>query len=58
MGILFRNDKRSSERHPDYKGSVTVRGEEFWLSAWIKTGQSGAKFMSLALTAKSDQLRF
>jgi hypothetical protein len=24
-------------------------------SAWIKTGQNGAKFMSIALTAKSDQ---
>jgi hypothetical protein len=31
-----------------------VRGEEFWLSAWIKEGARG-KFMSLALTAKNDQ---
>jgi uncharacterized protein (DUF736 family) len=54
-GILFKNDKKTSERHPAYKGSVTVQGEEFWLSAWIKTGQNGAKFMSIALTAKSDQ---
>jgi uncharacterized protein (DUF736 family) len=54
-GSLFRNDKKSSDKHPDYKGSVIVRGEEFWLAAWIKTGQNGKKFMSLALTAKSDQ---
>jgi uncharacterized protein (DUF736 family) len=54
-GSLFRNDKKSSDKHPDYKGAVIVRGEEFWLAAWIKTGQNGKKFMSLALTAKSDQ---
>jgi hypothetical protein len=55
-GILFKNDKKTSERHPAYKGSVTVRGEEFWLSAWIKEGTRG-KFMSLALTSKNDQRR-
>jgi uncharacterized protein (DUF736 family) len=54
-GSLFRNDKKSSDKHPDYKGVVMVRGEEFWLAGWIKTGQNGKKFMSLALTAKSDQ---
>jgi uncharacterized protein (DUF736 family) len=54
-GSLFRNDKKSSDKHPDYKGAVIVRGEEFWLAAWVKTGQNCKKFMSLALTAKADQ---
>jgi hypothetical protein len=54
-GILFKNDKKTSERHPRLQRKRTVQGKEFWLSAWIKTGQNGPKFMSIALTAKSDQ---
>ena len=53
-GSLFKNDKKTDEKHPDYKGQAMVGGEEFWLSAWIKEGKSG-KFMSLALTPKEEQ---
>jgi hypothetical protein len=44
-GQLFKNDKKESDRHPDYKGSIMVGGVEHWLSAWIKTGAKN-KFMS------------
>jgi hypothetical protein len=52
-GSLFKNDKKTSEKHPDYKGSAMVGGEEFWLSAWIKEGKSG-KFMSISLQPKEE----
>jgi hypothetical protein len=53
-GVLFKNDRKDSENHPDYKGQVNVGGQEFWLSAWIKEGQKG-KFMSLSVTPKEEQ---
>jgi hypothetical protein len=53
-GVLFRNDKKETPKHPDYKGNITVDGTDYWLSAWIKEGKSG-KFMGLALSPKDEQ---
>lgn len=50
-GVLFKNDKKEKESHPDYRGSVNVGGAEYWLSSWIKSGAKG-KFMSLSVTPK------
>lgn len=51
QGSLFTNDKKKDEKHPDYKGSILIGGNEYWLSAWIKSGKKG-KFMSLSATPK------
>jgi hypothetical protein len=53
-GVLFKNDRKEKDTHPDYKGSCEVDGEEYWISAWIKEGRNG-KFMSLSFTEKEDQ---
>ncbi len=51
-GVLFKNDKEGGNPNwPDYKGSINIEGEEFWLSAWIKEGKKG-KFMSLSAKPK------
>jgi uncharacterized protein (DUF736 family) len=54
-GALFKNDKKTKESQPDYKGNINVDGTEYWISAWIKTSRAGQKFMSLALTPKDER---
>ncbi len=53
-GVLFKNDRKESAKHPDYQGNINVDGVEFWLSAWIKEGQKG-KFMSLSVKKKEQR---
>lgn len=53
-GVLFKNQRKESDKHPDYTGNINVDGTEFWLSAWIKDGAKG-KFMSLSIKPKDEQ---
>lgn len=55
-GTLFRNDRRETDKHPEYTGSINIRGEEFWLSAWVKESRDGSKkFFSLSVKEKEQR---
>lgn len=55
-GVLFRNNKKAGDSHPDYKGNVNIDGKEFWISAWAKTPKSGGDtFLSLSIQPKDEQ---
>jgi hypothetical protein len=56
-GMLARNDKKETEKHPDFKGSINVDGVDYWLSAWVKEGKEGGKmagrkYFSLSVSPK------
>tara|TARA_R110000744_G_scaffold66022_1_gene134967 strand:+ start:6274 stop:6537 length:264 start_codon:yes stop_codon:yes gene_type:complete len=53
-GVLFVNDRKESENHPDSKGSGLIYGVECWISAWRKTSKNGVKYLSLSFQAKDD----
>ena len=53
-GVLFKNDRKEKDTHPDYNGTAMVNGVEVWISAWIKSGAKG-KFMSLAFKPKLER---
>jgi len=46
-GALFKNDKRTNERQPQYTGSIDADGKEYWMSAWVKESRDGKKFFSM-----------
>jgi hypothetical protein len=43
--IIFKNDKKDGESHPDYKGQINVKGETLDIALWVKEGKKG-KFFS------------
>ena len=58
-GMLARNDKKETEKHPDFKGSINVDGVDYWLSAWVREGKEGGKmacrkFFSLSVSPKEQ----
>ena len=60
-GMLTRNDNKQANNHPDYRGSINVNGEEYWLSGWIKSGREGTKlagkkYFSLSVTPKESRV--
>lgn len=54
-GSLFKNDKKESETHPDYKGSAKINGEEYWMSSWINKSKDGKTYMSFSFKIKDVQ---
>ena len=58
-GMLARNDKKETEKHPDFKGSINVDGVDYWLSAWVREAKEGGKmagrkFFSLSVSPKEQ----
>jgi uncharacterized protein (DUF736 family) len=45
-GAIFKNDKKTAETHPDYKGKVNVNGKDMEVALWLKESKSGLKYFS------------
>ena len=56
-GQIWPNDKKDTEKHPDFKGSVNVEGVEYWVSAWKRKegGNPKAPSLSFSIQKKEDR---
>lgn len=54
-GALFKNDRKQQDNHPDYTGSLNVKGQEFFLDAWLKKSKDGKTFMSVSVKPKTGK---
>lgn len=53
-GVLFKNDRKETDKHPDRKGEALIDGKAYWVAGWLKDGKKG-QFLSLAFTAKDEK---
>lgn len=50
-GSLFVNERKQTQSHSDWQGSIKIEGKEYWLAGWAKTGQKG-DWISLSVKPK------
>lgn len=48
-GVLFKNDKKAKENHPDMTGSIIVNGQKLRLAAW-KRESNGKGYLSISVS--------
>ncbi len=48
-GVLFVNDKKETEKQPNYTGNIMIDGTKYRLAAWLKSGNKG-KYLSLCIS--------
>lgn len=54
-GAIWKNEDKEEDRHPDFKGSLNVNGEEFWVSAWKRKEGASAKAPALSFQIKPKE---
>ena len=53
-GIISKNDRKTTDKHPDITGSLNVEGVEYFVDGWAKKRNSdGASFYSLYVKRKA-----
>ena len=53
-GSLFKNEKKTEDKHPQMQGSCLIDGVEYWISAWTKESEKG-RWQSLAFKRKDSR---
>lgn len=51
-GSVWKNEKKEKDTHPDFTGTLDVRGEQFWVSAWKRKDGAGPKAPVLTFSVK------
>ncbi len=56
-GQIWKNDKQTTDKHPDFTGSINVEGKEYWVSAWKRKPDANPKApaLSFSITLKEDK---
>jgi hypothetical protein len=55
-GVLFLNTKSKSPKAPTFRGSATIAGRSYWVSAWEREAR-GEPMFSLAFEPKDEDTR-
>ena len=55
-GYLFKNKNKTQENQPTYTGTAKVNGAMKEIAAWIATGRSGDKYLSIRFSDPQDRV--
>ena len=55
-GSISKNKKKEKDAHPDYRGSATIGGIDYWISAWVNEGSDG-KYLGLKFQQKDGEAK-
>ena len=50
--FLRKNEKKTTPKHPDYKGSGKVNDKDVWISGWINKSEEGETYLSCTIDLK------
>lgn len=51
-GQIWKNDKKETEKHPDFKGDINIEGKEYWISAWKRKEGANPKAPALSFAVQ------
>lgn len=49
-GAIFKNDYKTTDSHPEYKGKINVDGVDKEIALWVKKTKDGKSFFSVAIS--------
>lgn len=55
-GAMFDNDRKATEKHPDFTGSIDVEGVVYWISGWTGMTNDNRK-RKISLSVQKQQER-
>ena len=56
-GSLFRNDRRRTDKDPEFRGQANIAGIGYWVAAWKNKDKNGNPYLRLRFTEQQQQQR-
>ena len=56
-GSIWKNEDKTEDTHPDFRGSLNVEGVEYWVSAWKRKEGANPKAPALSFTVKAKDAK-
>jgi len=53
-GSLFKNDRKETDKHPDYNGTCMIGGVVYYQSVWLNKDKNGKTYMSFKYKPKEE----
>jgi hypothetical protein len=56
-GSIWRNERKETDNHPDFTGSLNVDGKDYWVSAWKRKEGASDRAPALSFSIKPKDER-